>query len=244
MSIEEIVKRKRAGANAEAAAEPKPALLTVRRQRPLVGGLAQVSLLPQELRTADRRRGLRRRLVGGVVLTAVVVGAGVAASAALAVSSSATLAAETAKSADLARQMQKYAAVQQLEQGLALGQAAVRVGSSTAVDWDPQIDRIKSQIPKGFTITAIATDAATPVQDYTQGTTPLEAARAATVTITARSSAITALPGWISAVQALPETADATPVVTSGDKGKFTVVLTVHLTDKAFITPLKTGTAK
>jgi hypothetical protein len=131
--------------------------------------------------------------------------------------------------------------VQQLQGQLALGKAAVRVGSSTAIDWDPEIDKIWSTMPDGFSITAISTDAASPVTDYPQGGTPLDAPRAATVTITAKTSSLDQLPKWISAVTALPEVADASPSVNTGDSAKYTVVLTTHLTTKAYMTPLTTG---
>lgn len=213
----------------------------VRRQRPIVGSYAQVSLLPRELLLGDRRRAVRRRLVAGVVVTAVVVAGGVAASAAVAVGAGADLAVQTAQQSALAQQLQQYGDVQRLESSLALDKAAVRVGSSTAIDWDPQIDRIKRDLPAGFAISAIATDSATPIADYGQGSTPLDVPRAASVTITAKTPSIAGLPAWIASVTALPEVADASPAVSSGDGGKYTVVLTVHLTDKAYITPLKQG---
>jgi hypothetical protein len=190
---------------------------------------------------ADRRRKVRRRLIAGVVLTAVVVAGGVAGSAALAMAASASLAAQNEQTAQLAQQLTKYQTVQQLQNKLALGKAAVRVGSSTAIDWDTEIDRVKVQIPDGYTITAIATDAASPVTDYAQGGTPLDTARAATITITAKTSSLAELPAWISAVTALPEVADASPSVNTADSSKYTVVLTTHLTTKAYMTPLTTG---
>lgn len=242
MSIEDT-KRKRAAAQhvAEAGAQKVAA---PKRQRPVVGTYAQVSLLPRELLLSDRRRVIRRRLIAGVVVTAVVVGAGVAGSAALAVGGAAALAVQTTEQATLSQQLQKYAAVQQLESALALDKAALRVGSSTSINWDPQIDRIKAPMPAGFTISAIATDAATPISDYAQGSTPLDTPRAASVTITAKTKSIAGLPGWIAAVTALPEVADASPAVSSSDAGVYTVVLAVHLTDKAYSTPLNTGAAQ
>jgi hypothetical protein len=238
MSIEDT-KRKRAAAQHLAdeakAAQPK------QRQRPLVGTFAQVSLLPREMLQADRRRKVRRRLIAGVVLTAVVVSAGVAGSAALAMAANASLTVQNDQAAQLAQQLTKYQAVQQLQGRLALGKAAMRVGSSTAVDWDTAIDRIKFRMPDGYKITAISTDAASPVTDYAQGGTPLDAPRAAAVTITAKTSSLAELPAWISAVTALPEVADSSPSVNTADASKYTVVLTTHLTTKAYMTPLTTG---
>lgn len=238
MSIEDT-KRKRAAAH-HLAAEATTAA-GKQRPRPVVGTFAQVSLLPREMLQADHRRKVRRRLVAAVVLTAVVVAGGVAGSAALAVGASASLAAQNARSAELAQQLGKYGVVQQLQGKLALGKAAVRVGSSTAIDWDPEIDRIKAKMPAGYHITAISTDAASPVTDYAQGGTPLDAPRAATVTITAKTSSLAQLPRWISSVTALPEVADASPSVNAADSAEYTVVLTTHLTTKAYMTPLTTG---
>jgi hypothetical protein len=241
MSIEDT-KRKRMNAQHLADTEGKGA--PAKRQRPIVGSYAQVSLLPRELLLTDRRRVVRRRLIAGVVVTAVVVAAGVAGSAVLAAGAAGELAVQTTQQAALAQQLQKYGAVQQLDSALALDKAAIRVGSSTAIDWDPQIDRIKGSIPSGFSISAIATDSATPIADYAQGSTPLDRPRVGSVTITAKTRSIADLPQWISAVTALPEVADASPSVSAGDGGKYTVVLAVHLTDKAYITPLTAGGAK
>lgn len=237
MSIEDT-KRKRAAAQ-HLADEAKSA--PAKRQRPMVGTFAQVSLLPREMLQADRRRKVRRRLISGVVLTAVVVAGGVAGSAAVAMGASTTLALQNDRAGQLAQQLTRYQALQQLQGKLALGKAAVRVGSSTAIDWDTQIDRIKAHIPAGYSITAISTDSATPVTDYAQGGTPLDAPRAATVTITAKTSSLAELPAWISAVAALPEVADTSPSVNTADTSKYTVVLTTHLTTKAYMTPLTTG---
>ncbi|MGN6742079.1 MAG: hypothetical protein ACTHJL_02115 [Amnibacterium sp.] len=238
MSTQDLTKRKRGarhGADAPRAAAPE------KRTRPIVGGYAQVSLLPREMLDADRRRAIRRRLVGGVVLTAVVVAGGVAGSVALAMSAQSALAVQAHEQAQLAQRMQRYLSVEQLQSQLALDKAAARVGSSTAIDWDPQIDRIDQALPSSYQITAISTDSATPTSDFSQGSTPLDKPRAASVTITVQTTSISALPGWIASVTALPEVADASPVVSSADSCKYTVVLTVHLTTKAYITPLKTG---
>lgn len=238
MSIQDTKRKRSAAQHTGAPAAPAG------RQRPVVGTYAQVSLLPRELRLGDRRRVVRRRLIAGVVVTAVVVAGGVAASAALAVGATGNLASQTVQQAELAQQLQRYGSVQQLDGALALDMAAIRVGSSTAIDWDPEIDRVKRQIPGGFSISAISTDSATPIADYPQGSTPLDTPRAASVTITAKAHSIASLPSWISAVTALPEVADASPSVSSGDGGVYTVVLTVHLTTKAYITPLTSGAAK
>jgi hypothetical protein len=241
MSIEDTKRSKRAAAQHLADAEASAKTKAAPRQRPVVGAYAQVSLLPREMLQADRRRKVRRTLIGGVVLTAVVVAAGVAGSAALAVGANAGLAVQNARAQELTQQIAKYASVQQLQAKLALDKAAVRVGSSTAIDWDPEIDRIARHMPSGYQVTSISTDSASPVTDYAQGGTPLDAPRAGSVTITAKTSSISELPEWISTVTALPEVADASPAVNAADASKYTVVLTVHLTTKAYIAPLSTG---
>jgi hypothetical protein len=241
MSIEDTTSKRTA---AQHLADEADAGSAKQRQRPVVGAFAQVSLLPREMLQADHRRAVRRRLIAGVVLTAVVVAGGIAGSAALAMGASATLAQENDQAGQLAQQLAKYQPVQQLQGRLALDKAAVRVGSSTAIDWDPEIDKIRSSMPQGFTITAIATDSATPVTDYAQGGTPLDAPRAATITITAKTSSLGRLPAWISAVTALPEVADVSPSVNTADASKYTVVLTTHLTTKAYMTPMTTGSGQ
>lgn len=236
MSIEET-KRKRAAA--QHLAEQRR---TAAGRRPLAA--PQVSLLPRELLQAGHIRALRRRLVAGVVLTAVVTAAAVAGSAAVSMDAASKLALENQRTTDLAQQIQKYQSIQQLQNRLALDKAAVRVGSSTAIDWDPEFDKIWGAMPKGFSLIGVATDSATPIADYTQGETPLDQPRAASITVTTRTRSLAQLPAWLARVTALPEVADASPTVNTADSGTYTVVLTVHFTTKAYRTPLTTGTGQ
>ena len=93
-------------------------------------------------------------------------------------------------------------------------------------------------MPLGFTVTDITADSATPVAGYAQSDSPLEGTRVATVTVTTTTSSITDLPAWLRALPTLPDVADVTPVVTGGEDDGYTVVLTVHLNQKAYVTPL------
>ncbi|HEV7624201.1 MAG TPA: hypothetical protein VGO26_08700 [Amnibacterium sp.] len=243
MSVEDT-QRKRAAAQHLADAAAVRTAPGAKRQRPMAGTFPQVSLLPREMLQGGRRRRIRRRLVAAVVVVAVVVAAGIAGSAAMAVGAAGDLAARTRQQTLLQQQLLRYQAVQRIDSHLALDRSAARVGSSTAIDWDARIDLITAGLPAGFAITAVMTDAATPVTDYAQGVTPLDRPRAAMVAVTARATSLAQLPAWISSVTSLPDVADASPVVSSVDGGKYTVVLTVHLTTKAYITPLTSGSAK
>ncbi len=170
MSIEDTKRSKRAAAQHLAEAEATAKAKAAPRQRPVVGAYAQVSLLPREmLLKVDRRACVRRSLIAGVIVTAVVVAGGVAGSAVtrrrlpLPASPQQNAAGEAARPADRA----STRAVQELQAPLALDKAAARVGSSTAINWDPA-DRPhrRRHMPAGYDVTAITTDSASPIQDY------------------------------------------------------------------------------
>ena len=62
--------------------------------------------------------------------------------------------------------------------------------------------------------------------------------------ITTTTPSILELPVWLRKLRSIPSYADVTPAVTAGQDGAgFSVLLTVHLNQKAFITPVK-GTGR
>jgi len=243
MSFEQLV---RSDAVVAPAPEVRKGLLSLelrRPARPVVGLAPQVSLLPRELRDAERRKQLRRMAVVAVTAVALVTGLGIALANLEAAAAQARLAEETQRTQTLSAQVQKFADVQRLQQRIALGDAAVRVGSSTAIDWQKQLTAILADMPDGYVVSTVTADGATPIADYVQGTGPLDVPRAATVSLTVTAPSIDALPTWLHDLRSLPAYGDVTPSVSTGNGG-FQVLLTLHLTAKAFITPIQNGAAK
>ncbi|MGN6446637.1 hypothetical protein [Amnibacterium sp.] len=206
-----------------------------RKARQRVGGTPQVTLLPREVREAGAIARHRRALVALVVAVAVAAGIGVAAAQQVDTSSQQRLADAQARAQALAVQTAKFQDIRKLEAQIAAGKAAVRVGSSTMIDWQTQIDAIEAGLPSGYTVTNISANGATPLVAYPQGKSLLEPARVATISITVTSSTFgPEFSAWIHSLGSVPAYADSTST-TSYDTSTstYTTVLTVHLTPKA-----------
>lgn len=221
--------------NETAAPAPRRGIELRRPPVAVVAGVPTVSLLPRELRIAERGRSIRRMLVVGVAAAVLLAGAGTAGAAAVAGAAQSRADEATTRAQTLTQQLAKFKDVQTLQQQLALGDAAVAVGSSTEVDWQSQIRDIEADMPAGYTVTAISADSASPIDAYPQGTSPLELPRAATVQLTATTSSITSLPPWLRKLRSIPAYADATAQVTSDGDSAYTVQIVVHLSPKALV---------
>ena len=209
-----------------------------RRPKQAPRAMPQVSLLPVEVRGQGQARRVRGLMVVGVLAVAAAVGGGVASASATAADADARSAAASDRLSAAAAQLAKFRDVQSLQQRVALGQAAVRVGGSTAIDWQRWIGLLEADMPAGFTVTNVQADSATPFAAYEQGESPLEKPRAATVRITADTASIDQLPVWLRQLKGVPGYADLTVDVADSETGH-TVQVTVHLTTAAYVTPLK-----
>lgn len=206
-----------------------------RRPEVFVGGLPTVSLLPSEFRDAARGRSIRRAFVGGVLAAVLIAGAATAGAVSLAAGAQSRVDSATTDAQALSAQVAKFKDVQTLQQSIAVGDAAVKVGSSTEIDWQAQIQAIEAEMPSGYRVTGISGDSASAVEAYQQGSSPLELPRAASVQLTVTTSNITTLPPWLRKLRSIPAYADATASVTADEPGSYTVLLAIHLSPKALV---------
>lgn len=229
MSAEETLQKQ------EVAPVQRRGLELRRRPEVFVGGLPIVSLLPSEFRDAARSRSIRRAMAGGVLAAVLLAGGATAGAVALASSAQTRVNEQTAESQSLLAQIAKFKDVQTLQQSIAVGDAAVKVGSSTEIDWQAQIEAVEAEMPSGYTVVSVSGDSASPVDAYTQGTSPLELPRAATLQMSVATSDITTLPPWLRKLRSIPAYADATASVNSDAPGTYTVQLVIHLSPKALL---------
>lgn len=216
---------------------PRTASPSPKRDRLAVGGVPQVSLLPKEIRDAAKGR-TTRALLGGAVVLAVALAAGASALASVsATEAQQRLDAANTQTQTLAAKLGKFTDVQKLQQQVALGEAAVRVGTSTRIDWKQQMDAIEAEMPPDFIISAFTVDGATPMADFAQGSGALDVPRAATVTMNVDAPTINRLPYWLRLLRSMPAYADAsaTAEATSDDDGVsgYSVTITAALSPKA-----------
>jgi hypothetical protein len=206
-----------------------------RGPRQTIGGVPQVSLLPSEVRQAGVAAVQRRKLIAAVAVVAVIAAGAVAVAHNAEVAAQARLSTATQQATIVNGQLAKFGDVRRLQTQIALGQAAVSVGSSTMIDWNAQIDAIEAAKPAAYTVTEIDANGATPISVFPQGQSVLEPLRAATIEMRLTSSSIgTEFSTWMAELQHIPAYADST-ATTNYDTGTslWTIDLTVHLTPKA-----------
>lgn len=202
----------------------------------VIGGQPRVDLLPLEVRKERKARVMRRRLGLGVVGVVALVLAGSVGTTALAMQAQARLLAEQGRTAELLAEQGKYIEVRQVQDQVALVQAAQEVGVSTEIDWKKYLESVQATLPASVTIDTVTVDSASPLAIYAQPTAPLQGARVATVSFTAKSKVLPDVPTWLTALATLPGYADALPgsVNLDADSDTYAVKITMHINDAAF----------
>ncbi len=204
----------------------------------VVSGPPLVSLLPREILDASSRRSLHRSLLVSVGGVALITGAVIAASSLAATDAHSRLDDESAMLARLNAQVAKFGDVQRQQQRIALGEAAVTVAGSTAIDWRTQIEDVQGTMPADFTLRSVDATSAAPAVAFQQSPDPLDPPQVATMTITAVSRSMDSLPLWLRELRSLSAYGSATPKVTGGadsDAEGYQVVITLRLDQDAFI---------
>ncbi|BDZ45115.1 hypothetical protein GCM10025866_10240 [Naasia aerilata] len=145
----------------------------------------------------------------------------------------------------LLTQQGQYADLKQVQERIALTEAAQAVGASPEVDWSSYLSTLRGTLPGGVTLTSVSVDSATATEGYEQPTVPLEGPRIATLNFTAMSPTLPDVPTWIDALATLPAFVDAVPnSVTLDESGAYVVDMTLHVGPDAYsgrFTPAEGG---
>lgn len=206
-----------------------------------LGAAPRVSLMPPELGERNRQLGVQRGLRLLMFTVIVLVIAAIGGAWYLAFSANLQMQAEQARTADLLLEQQQYADVQAAIRDVQLGEAALRVGGSTEIDWKDYLSRVQASLPEGVVLDSFTVDAATVTQQYPQSSIPLQGARIATLQFSAISPTLPEIPAWLTALRDLPGFVDATPgsVSRAGD-GRYTASIEMHIDAEAYSNRLTT----
>lgn len=207
---------------------------TGRKAVPL-GATPRVSLMPPELGQRNRQLGVQRGLRLLMFAVIVLVIAAIGGAWYLAFSANLALQAEQSRTADLLLEQQKYADVQAAIRDVQLGEAALRVGGSTEIDWQDYLGRVQASLPAGVVLDSFTVEAATVTEQYPQSSIPLQGARIATLQFSAVSPALPEIPAWLIQLRQLPGFVDATPgSVSRGSDGRYTASIEMHIDAEAY----------
>jgi hypothetical protein len=205
-----------------------------RKSVPL-GAAPRVSLLPPELGQRNKalgtQRGLRLLMFAVVVLTVAAIGGAWY----LSFTSQLALSGEQKRTQELLLEQQKYADVQYAVNMVDVGEAALRVGGSTEIDWQDYLGRLQASLPAGVALNTFSVDASTVTSQYPQSSIPLQGARIATLQFSATSATLPEIPDWLNRLRDLPGYVDANPgSVALDDSRGYLVSITMHIDAQAY----------
>jgi hypothetical protein len=191
--------------------------------------------MPPELGERNRQLGVQRALRLLMFAVIVLVIAAIGGAWYLAFSANLAMQAEQSRTADLLVEQQQYADIQAAIRDVQLGEAALRVGGSTEIDWQDYLGRVQASLPEGVTLDSFTVDAATVTEQYPQSSIPLQGARIATLQFSAISSTLPEIPAWLVQLRQLPGFVDATPgSVSRGADGRYTASIEMHIDAEAY----------
>ena len=203
-----------------------------------VPGLAQVNLLPPEIRARRAVKRLSRWLVAGLSLLAVaLVGGYVAADREVATAHEELASAQT-ETARLTREQLTYADVPSVLGQVSRLQEARAQGFSTEVSWAPRLGAVLAVLPEGAELTSVDLTGATPMVAPAPPADPLQAPSLSRLTFTARTASLPDTAAWVVALDAVPGFSDAwvsSATLGSDEEGDvhYDVTATVQVTDRA-----------
>jgi hypothetical protein len=195
---------------------------------------ARVDLIPPEIEERNRQLGVRRGLRFLILLALVVVIVGIGGTWYLATSAELDYVKAQQRTGELQGQQAQFADVRTAQQALALGEAALRVGGSTEIDWQDYLQQLQASLPAGVSLQAVRVDSIGVVTAYPQSDVPLEGARIATLTFTAKSTTLPMIPDWLDRLRGLPGFVDAIPGSVTLDGTDYTASITMHIDSSAY----------
>jgi hypothetical protein len=199
-----------------------------------LGAVPRVSLMPPELGERTKQLGVQRSLRMLIVVVIAVTLVAVGGAWYLSFSAANALAEERHRTDQLLAEQQSYADVQQIVGAVEVGEAALRVGGSTEIDWQDYLARVQASLPEGVKLNSFSVEASTVTQQYPQASVPLQGARIATLQFTATSPSLPEIPDWLNRLRELPGFVDAEPGSVSLSEGGYQVAIEMHIDAQAY----------
>jgi hypothetical protein len=204
----------------------------------LSGSLAQVNLLPPEVRAARGLKKTKQWLLISLVVTLLVAVGGWGLALISSVSAATDLVQAQDETTRLQTEQAKYAEVPQVLGALEQTKTSRTVGMSTEVQWKPYLDALSAVLPANVSIDNFQFTGATPVVPPTLPSNPLQDPSVGQILFTVRASVIPDTAAWIDAMNSVPGFSDAfvsSAAVTEDDTGiYYNMSGSVQVTDVAY----------
>lgn len=202
--------------------------------RIVLGASPRADLLPPELK-AEARLAAQRRALGGVVVLAVLLVAGVYAYATLnAITAEHRLADSGATTTSLLAQKAEYSEITRLQALVDKSEAAQIVGVSTEIEWMSYLQLVQGSLPAGTVVDSYAASTIAPGVEPAAPSEPLLSPSLAKISFVASTPTLPDVSLWIESLSKLPGFADAQArSITIKDDGTYAVTMEMHINDEA-----------
>lgn len=222
------------GAAPAEAASATTGARTTRGVPAVLSGLPRVDLLPPEIGQRQRDKAARRWMRVSVFVVLVLSLAGIGGAWALNMIAQSSLVAAQGESQQLAAKQTEYKDVQDVQQTIAVGEAARRVGASVEIDWKSVVDQVQGSLPAGVSLDSVEANSISVTEPYRVGDSPLDGTSVAEVTLTLKSQSLPSVPELLNSLSGLTGFVDAVPTSLTLDESGYTTTVTLHLDEKAF----------
>ena len=170
--------------------------------------VAQVNLLPAEVREQRALGGVRIRALLIVALAVIVVGAAFVISSLSLAAAEAERLEEEARVQALQTEIAQYAEVPLVQGQLAAVRNARAFAMSRELPWADYLRAIEAVAPDDWTLTDFSATIPTPMEDFAMNPNPIGVPSVATITFTGRALALPDVAAWIEGMSEIPGIAD------------------------------------
>ena len=200
-----------------------------------IGAVPRADLLPPELKAEVKRRA-QRRLMGGIVILAVVlVVGGYLYATVQAAANGLRLEASNATTQTLAEQKGQYVEVTQAQTQVGKNEAAQIVGVSSEINWRKYLLLVAESLPAGTLLGSVSAKTTAPGQIIDLPTEPLLQPSIASIGFVATSPSLPDVSQWIENLAKIPgfANASASSISFNDEKGVYEVAILLSLNEEA-----------
>jgi type II secretory pathway pseudopilin PulG len=199
----------------------------------VVGGEPRVHLLPSDVVGRKKSKALRRRMLTLLVLVLIVVAGAYGAVTLSLASAQSALQTAQARTAVLLQQQAKYGQIVKVKSDIGSIQTNQKTATAQEILWQPFVKNLGATLPADAIITVFTGSIDSPFASSADAAIPLQGPHIATVDVTVLMTQGEIAP-WLDALPKLKGFVDAVPdSVTSTNDTTYTVVVTLHLNEKA-----------
>lgn len=199
-----------------------------------LGAMPRVQLMPPEFAQRQRATTIRRRLLGAMLLSIVVVSLAYAAAFLYAQTSAANLARAEDRTQELLAQQLQYSEVSTANADIARLDGLVEFVGANDISWKRIVDDLRSRLPAGVALALVTAEAPAPWDPPLTVAGPLRQERVATSSIQITAPTTELVTEFTRALATIPGYADSSIDAITYDGGAVNAVITLNLNSETY----------